>query len=132
MNLSRRNFLTGALLAAGATAAGTMVGCAGQSEPAPAAEETVAEPQATSGEPAWKTAPDPIPEDEIVETTDCEILIIGAGVAGLPAAMYAAEQGADVHVIEKGGSFGVARLCTAGFNSKCQLAIGQQDDRRSS
>ena len=149
--ISRRSFLTGAAVAGVSAAfAGTLAGCSTTQEKAPetpeepkapatdATTEAAAAPAdpapaptpATDGKPAWMTAPDPVPEDEIVETTDCEILIVGAGVAGLPAAMMAAEAGADVHVLEKGGSFGVARLCTAGFNSDLQKSLGLTTDRK--
>lgn len=133
--LSRRDFLVGAAIAGVGTAmAGAMTGCASgapaedkKSEaPAP---EAGAEPAAT-GEPAFLTPPDPIPDSEIAETVDCDIVICGAGICGLPAAMLAAESGADVHVLEKGSSYGVARLCTAGFNSDVQTKLGLTTDRK--
>lgn len=47
------------------------------------------------------TAPE-IAESEIVETVETEILVVGAGNAGLMAAARASSQGANVLVIEKG------------------------------
>lgn len=55
-----------------------------------------------SGNTDWLgTAPE-IAESEIVETVDTEILVVGAGNAGLMAAARASSQGAKVLVIEKG------------------------------
>lgn len=133
--MTRRNFLTGAaVMGAGAAVAG-LAGCSsGSAEPevqpadsAPAAEETA---QQVAGDAAWRTAPEPIAEEDIVETVDCDIVIIGAGIAGLPAAMLAAEQGANVHVVEKAGSYGAARLCTSGFNAKLHQENDIHYDRK--
>ena len=132
--LSRRDFLVGAALAGVGTAmVGTMSGCASG---APAEDKGSSETPETgaeagaSGEPAFLTPPDPISDDEIAETIDCDIVICGAGICGLPASMLAAESGADVHVLEKGSSYGVARLCTAGFNSDVQTKLGLTTDRK--
>lgn len=121
--LTRRNFLAGAAVAGAGAALAGLVGCSsgnsGDAEPAP--DPAPAEPapqQAADGQPAWMTAPEPIADDAIAETIDCDIVIIGAGIAGLPASMLAAEQGANVHVVEKAGTYGTARLCTSGFNAK--------------
>lgn len=57
---------------------------------------------AVGGNTDWLgTAPE-IAESEIVETVDTEILVVGAGNAGLMAAARASSQGAKVLVIEKG------------------------------
>lgn len=57
---------------------------------------------AVGGNTDWLgTAPE-IAESEIVETVDTEILVVGAGNAGLMAAARASSQGANVLVIEKG------------------------------
>ncbi len=140
-SVSRRHFLAGAA-AAGMTAAltGVMAGCAtsatepetsegtadvGTSAPAPDTETLAA-----TGQPAFLTPPEPIAEEDIVETIDCDIVICGAGICGLPAAMLAAENGANVHVLEKGSTYGLFRLCTAGFNSDLQKKLGLTTDRK--
>ena len=99
----------------GAGAALGLAGCSGASEgetkvPVEEAKPTPdsgATTPATSGQPAFLTPPDPIPDSEIVETVDCDIVICGAGISGLPAAMLAAENGANVHVVEKGSTYGL-------------------------
>ena len=49
----------------------------------------------------WEIKPDPIPESEIKETVDTEILVIGGGYAGCATAARAAELGAKVILVEK-------------------------------
>ena len=129
--ISRRGFLTGAAVV-GAGAALGLAGCStAASEPAKEPSEPApdAGAAASSGEPAFLTPPDPIPDSEIVETVDCDIVICGAGICGLPASMLAAENGANVHVLEKGSTYGLFRLCTAGFNSDLQTKLGLTTDR---
>src|ERR1044072_5868272 len=46
---------------------------------------------------------------------DCDLLVLGAGMAGLSAAGYAAEHGATVIVIEKAKSFGGSALLSGGI-----------------
>ncbi|MEG1544551.1 MAG: FAD-binding protein [Tannerellaceae bacterium] len=128
--ISRRGFLTGAAVAS-AGAALSLAGCSGGTSKADtkdSAKGGTTEPT-TSGQPAFLTAPAPIAENEITKTVDCDIVICGAGICGLPAAMLAAENGMNVHVLEKGSSYGVARLCTAGFNSDLQTKLNLTTDR---
>ena len=63
--------------------------------------------------PDWLTPPDAISENEITETLTAEVVIAGAGLSGLCAAVRAAENGSTVIVCEKtatcvgrGGMFG--------------------------
>lgn len=133
--ITRRNFLTGAAVAgAGATLMG-LVGCSsggGETSKETSSEDAKAPESvevATDAKP-WEVAPEPIPDSEIDETVDCDIVIVGAGIAGLPASMLAAEQGANVHIVEKAGTYGTARLCTSGFNAKLQTENGIHYDRK--
>ncbi|WP_294377152.1 FAD-binding protein [uncultured Slackia sp.] len=133
--ITRRNFLTGAAVAgAGATLMG-LVGCSsggGETSKETSGEDAKAPESvevATDAKP-WEVAPEPIPDSEIDETVDCDIVIVGAGIAGLPASMLAAEQGANVHIVEKAGTYGTARLCTSGFNAKLQAENGIHYDRK--
>ncbi|MEC4183940.1 FAD-dependent oxidoreductase [Adlercreutzia sp. R21] len=110
LSMDRRSFLKGAIAtgaAATAAAAGatTLAGCA--AEPKGTADGKMA----STGTYAFETAPDPIPESDIVETVDADIVIIGAGFSGLCCALAAAENGAKVvmlermdHVVGRGGS----------------------------
>ena len=97
-------------MAAAATAAVGISGCAPTS-PTEAKDDALA---STVGGGASKTIelngqtlpasmakPDPVPEDEIASTIDCDVLVIGAGISGCPAAAIAADKGAKVICVEK-------------------------------
>lgn len=79
---------------------------------------------------AWHKAPETAAEKETVyETTD--IVVVGAGISGLSAAISAKENGADVIVLEKldrtGGS---AMFCSgnfASYNTSSEKAQGIED-----
>lgn len=57
---------------------------------------------ATGYEPSFFTAPDPISQEQISRTEDAEVVVVGAGPAGLAAALAAAQEGATVALLEKG------------------------------
>lgn len=96
MSVSRRTFLKGAL-ATGVVSAGVLAstGCS----PQEATSTTTA--SASSGQWSWSTPPDPVSDDEIAETYDCDICVVGAGNAGNAAALYATMNGANVVVLQK-------------------------------
>ena len=52
--------------------------------------------------PSFLLDPEPIPDNQIKEVYDAEIVVVGMGLAGMSAAREAIEEGADVFVIEKG------------------------------
>ena len=54
---------------------------------------------------SWADAPAPIPAEAIAETIRTEVLVIGAGIAGLTCAYSAAESGSQVVVMEKFGHY---------------------------
>ncbi|MBQ8974398.1 MAG: FAD-binding protein, partial [Oscillospiraceae bacterium] len=49
----------------------------------------------------WAKQPDKIPEEQIAETMDTEVLIIGGGIAGLAAGARCTDLGLKCTVIEK-------------------------------
>lgn len=122
-NVSRRDAIGGALAAGVAVTLGNMF----DAKEAHADEE---ESPSGNAEYSFQEKPDDIDESEIVEDIDCDIVVVGAGVAGMPAIMYAASQGADVQVLEKGPTQGVHRLSVAGINSKLMVeaADGERVD----
>lgn len=65
-----------------------------------AAEET----STSSSNDDWLDEEPDISDDDCSETLECEVLVIGCGVAGVAAVRAAAEEGAQVIAIEKGDS----------------------------
>ncbi|MDU1880811.1 MAG: FAD-dependent oxidoreductase, partial [Eggerthella sp.] len=121
---SRRDFLKfGAVGAAGAAAAG-IVGCTpsgGATDEAKAASPAMdgainssdAVLKLTDGMPKWSfmIPPEPVPDDQITETAENDIIVVGGGMSGFTTAVSAAEQGAKVTLfsaasapISRGGS----------------------------
>ena len=103
MTLSRRSFVKGGAVAAFASL-GTvaMAGC----QPASSTTGAKEEPQALAqGNPSFFQAPEPVAEDSITQTIDADVVVVGAGVAGMCAARGATEKGAKVVVIEKATGF---------------------------
>lgn len=116
VGLSRRQFLAGAGIA-GATLSASLVGCTsapGSDSGTPVGGTGLTGSAQLKGDHLgansavnWKflKVPTAIPADEIKATEDVDVLVIGAGWAGVVAATSAAEKGAKVLVIEKGETF---------------------------
>lgn len=108
--VSRRAFFKEAGVAAmGAAALTGLVGCSAPNESEGSLSSTGAPASDTiefNGQklPASMAKPAPIDESEIVDTVECDVLVIGAGISGCPAAAIASEQGADVVCVEKGAA----------------------------
>lgn len=98
---TRRGFLTGAGIAAAGLVSTSLVGCQ-QAQPLSSTSEKNGQETSDSGRWSWSTPPDEISENDITETIDCEILVCGYGSAGVPAAVYAAAQGANTVVLTAG------------------------------
>lgn len=95
--ISRRNFITGAGMAAVGAAAFGIAGCSPNSNAtADAATDTTTQNTTSSGHWSWSTPPAPIAEGDVSETVECEILVIGLGSSGTAATVYAASTGANV------------------------------------
>lgn len=97
--ISRRNFFKGALATGTVMAGAGLVGCAGGGSPAKADAPTADVAGGEKGRWSWSVKPDPI--TDVAETIDCDVLIIGAGAAGVPAAMYAGLEDIDTVVMQK-------------------------------
>lgn len=111
--ISRRSFLSGAALAAGAAAAAGLSGCAPQSP-----QDAMAKTGSTVDEsgmavvgktPAWLGEAPEIAAEDIIETKDTQLLIVGAGNAGLAAAVTAQDLGLDFLLAEKAGTVSTTR-----------------------
>lgn len=55
---------------------------------------------------SWEKPVEPIPEAEVKKTVEVDVVVIGAGLAGVAAAVAAREEGAEVALIEKTKSWG--------------------------
>lgn len=107
MDMNRRNFLKGvALTAVGAVGATTLAACAPtassdkQDEVLSATGGDQYNTAATAQRPwAFEIAPDPIPADQIAETIEADVVVVGCGTSGLMAANSAAEEGLDAIIV---------------------------------
>lgn len=97
--ISRRNLLKGAAFSAAGVAALGLAGCAPQTE-ATKADAALAETGETAKH-TWEVKPEPIAADQISQTVDTEVLVIGGGYSGSCCALSAAENGAKVILVEK-------------------------------
>lgn len=122
MTMGRRTFLAGMLAAGALAGAGTLAGCAGQPKSAQTAD-------AASEEPAWNKAPEPIDESAVKETVDADIVVVGAGISGVPAALTAVQGGAKTVLLEKGTTFFAAPNWFGGIGTRYQQERGIQFDR---
>lgn len=81
--ISRKQFLSGAAAgAAGLAAAGALTGCGGSAAPQEPKPEPSGEPSAPQGW-EWETPPPAIPQSDIKETVATDVVVLGAGVAGM-------------------------------------------------
>ena len=117
---TRRQFVAGAALSAAASAALSA---------APALADEAAASEALEV-PAWLGEAPAITDADCTETLECEVLVCGAGDAGLFCAVTAAEEGAKVLLIdpmEQG--FGIRCSAVGSVDSKLQQAAGATIDK---
>ncbi|MDR3276458.1 MAG: FAD-binding protein [Treponema sp.] len=113
--LSRRDFLkTAAAGAVGAAAVGALGACT----TTPAEAGTVGQAAGWS----WDLPEKPI--TSFADTRTFDVVVVGCGLAGMCAAVSAAEHGAKVAVIEKTGAYNVRGMHIAGVDTSAQRAAG--------
>lgn len=127
--VDRRSFLKGAL----ATGAAVGVGAAtlalpGCNSNAPASGGSNSAAGEHVGLHSWEQVPSPI--TDIAETQDYDIVIVGAGLAGLSASEAAARGGAKVIVLERTDSFSVRGVDVGHLGSRYHLENGFDLDPR--
>jgi fumarate reductase flavoprotein subunit len=115
--LGRRGFLKGAVVSGVAGVVG--------SSPLMAQKETAS---AAGCKQSWEIAPAPIPAGEIKNTVTTEVVVIGAGIAGIVTALSAAEGGAKVVVLEKGKTYSARGFDIAAIDSRPQKKAGIKID----
>ncbi|MGL5979204.1 MAG: FAD-dependent oxidoreductase [Erysipelotrichaceae bacterium] len=118
-NISRKDFLIGAAAGAvGVATMGMLSGCSSN----PSTEDTTECPTANH----WLGQEPTIAASDIKHTWETEILVVGAGTAGLFAAAAAGEEGAKTILIEKGLTGNGIRSDLGAANSRYQKAIGEE------
>ncbi|MGB9858538.1 MAG: FAD-dependent oxidoreductase [Moorellaceae bacterium] len=74
----------------------------------------------------FDTPPAPIPQKDIREVVDTDIVVVGCGLAGATAALSAREAGARVVLLEKSSTWNARGRGNFGFNSRMRPALGDE------
>jgi fumarate reductase flavoprotein subunit len=123
--ISRRGFLkSSALTVAGVVSSSLLLTACGQGKKAGKEEASDGKKTAANQEPSFLKAPAPIKDSDIKETVETDVVIVGAGMAGLCAAISAAQEGAKVTLIEKTQSVNFRSYDYGAINSKVQKEVG--------
>ena len=121
--VSRRTFIKGAAVSTVAIGSvGMLIGCSPKEED-PAATDT---PVAQDATPSFLKAPAPIADADIKETVTADVIVVGAGMSGLCAAMSAAEEGAKVIILEKTEKVNFRGNDYGAIDNKLQKQIGNK------
>lgn len=121
--ITRRGLFQRAGLAALAgVAATTLTGCGEGHEVATATENPVTQRVST---PSWLGEKPTYSEDEITETIDVDVVVVGCGTGGLPAVISAAENGARVLGIEQQAAISNVREDIGAIDSSLQKETEQ-------
>lgn len=121
--MNRRTFLKGAL----AGTAGVGAALAAGTTSIAYADESPANSQSSA--PSWETIPELIAEDQIVDTKDFDVVIVGAGIAGASTFMRACESGLKAALVEKTETFSARGMDCAAIGTKIQEAAGVTIDK---
>lgn len=122
MELDRRNFLKGALATGAVAAAGAaLTSCSPASSDSGSADSA---DSTTGGEAkhTWEVKPKPI--TDIAETKSYDIVIVGAGLAGISAAESAARSGAKVAVVERASGISIRGVDVGNIGSNFHKSEG--------
>ena len=124
MEMNRRGFVTGTVAAASVAAIG---GIAVATADEPTFDAAAAfTPEAGH---AWEIVPEDVPAELITEVVDADIVVVGAGAAGVATAHAAAEAGAKVVLVERAEEYSARGHDIGGFNSKFQVENGYEMDK---
>ena len=79
---------------------------------------------------SWETPPEPIPESQIAETLEAEVVIMGGGISGLAAAARCSSKGLDCIVIDKNAKMTAVAGQFAAINTKKMAELGIHVDKK--
>ncbi len=77
---------------------------------------------------SWADRPAPIKPEEVKRTLETEVLVVGAGIAGMTCALSAAEAGAKVTVLEKSSNYSARGFNIGVVNSSLMKERGYFND----
>ena len=128
--LSRRNFMKAAAFSAvGCLTAGMVSGCSqntASASPEEAAKKSRKWMNKDAGMFDWRKKP--AAPTSFSQSYSCDVVVCGAGIAGLNAARSAAEQGLKVIVLENDATYDVHGYQCAAVNSRMQREAGAEID----
>lgn len=102
MKINRRDFIKGGALVGGAAALGALAGCAPSATPAQGnTDQNSALPQGTTAQDFANSVVELDPITKFADEKTFDIVVIGAGTAGVPAVLTAVEEGASVACLQK-------------------------------
>ena len=139
MNVTRRNFLSGAALVSAAIAGAGLAGCAPQSAAPAASSSSAGETLGATGaanstvgfdgtaSPPWLGEAPAISDDQVEEELTADVVVVGLGAAGVPAARAAAEAGAKVVCLESSSHLNSVASDMAIFGGQTQAQWGRGD-----
>lgn len=130
MDINRRNFLKGALVTGAAAAAAVALPACSPAAPSDASDAKSSSKggETTGAKHTWEEAPEPIAD--IAETQDFDVVVVGAGLAGINAAEAAARNGAKTVVIERNTTFSVRGVDVGHIGSRFHKEQGFDLDPR--
>ena len=124
--VSRRQFLAGIGATSVAVAGLGIAGCSPAENTGSGDGSASTASGEAQGKWSWETPPEPI--TDIAQTVDAEIVVVGAGMAGINTASAAAFNGAKVIVLERTESYQVRGADNAAVGTKFQAAEGIEID----
>ena len=139
MNVTRRNFLSGAALVSAAIAGAGLAGCAPQSAAPAASSSSAGEALGATGAAnstvgfdgtgtlPWLGEAPAISDDQVEEELTADVVVVGLGAAGVPAARAAAEAGAKVVCLESSSHLNSVASDMAIFGGQTQAQWGRGD-----
>ena len=139
MNVTRRNFLSGAALVSAAIAGAGLAGCAPQSAAPAASSSSAGEALGATGAAnstvgfdgtgtlPWLGEAPAISDDQVEEELTADVVVVGLGAAGVPAPRAAAEAGAKVVCLESSSHLNSVASDMAIFGGQTQAQWGRGD-----